>query len=121
MTGDFNIRDSIWDPNFSHHSTHSDLLIDIADSMNFCLLSPTNQFPTRYLDNHNDSNLVIDLMFLRQDSLELDNYMIHPDWRLSSDHAPLTVNIMIMKEHVQTKKYTLVKNSKKKKKSSLKI
>jgi len=77
ITGDFNIRDSIWGPNFSHHSTHSDLLIDIADSMNFCLLSPTNQFLTRYSDNHNDSNLVINLIFLRQDSLELDNYMIH--------------------------------------------
>jgi len=32
MTGDFNIRDSLWDSSFSHHSSISDDLILIADS-----------------------------------------------------------------------------------------
>ena len=32
MTGDFNIKDSLWDPNYPHHSIHSDSLIDFADA-----------------------------------------------------------------------------------------
>ena len=32
ITGDFNIRNSIWDPNFLFHLCHSDSLFDIADS-----------------------------------------------------------------------------------------
>jgi len=34
MTGNFNIRDSIWDPSFPRHSFISDNLIIIADSSN---------------------------------------------------------------------------------------
>ena len=88
-------------------------LTNIIDSMNLCILRPTNQVSTRYLENQNDSNLVIDLMFLRPDSLELDNHTIYPEWKLSLDHASLTVNIAIIEEHIQTKKHTLVNNSKK--------
>ena len=76
MIGDFNIRDSSWNSNFPHHSIYSDLT-DIVDSMNLCMLRSTNQVPTRYSDNKNDSNSVIDLMFLRLDSSELDNHMIY--------------------------------------------
>ena len=65
IIGDFNIRDNIWDLNFSYHSIHSDFLTDITNSMNLYISGPTNQVPTRYLDNQNNSNLVIDLMFLR--------------------------------------------------------
>ena len=32
MTGDFNIRDNFWDPNFPYHSSHRDTLFNIADS-----------------------------------------------------------------------------------------
>jgi len=53
-------------------------------------------------------------MFLRLEFLEHDNYTIHLNWRLTSDHAPLTVNISIFKEYIQTRKCTLVKNSKEK-------
>jgi len=51
-------------------------------------------------------------MFLRLEFLKYDNHTIYPTWRLSSDHAFLTVNISIFKEHIQTRKHTLVKNSK---------
>ena len=112
MIGNFNIRDSIWDPNFLYYSIHSNLLTDIVDSMNLCLLRLTNPVPTKYLDNQNNSNLVIDLMSLRQDLLEFDNHIIHLDQKFSLDHAPLTISITIIEEHIQTRKCTLVKNSK---------
>ena len=100
MTEDFNIRNSIWDPSFLYHSTHNDLLTNIADSMNLCLSRLTNPVSTRYLDNQNDSNLIVNFMFLRQDLSELDNYMIYSDWRLLLDHALLTINIMIIEEYI---------------------
>jgi len=112
ITEDFNIRDSIWDSNFPHHSFYNNILFEVADSLNLELFRPTEQFPTRYSDNQQDSNLVIDLIFLRADSPEHNNYTIHPDWRLTSNHAPLTVNISIFKENFQTRKQMLVKNSK---------
>jgi len=106
-----NIRDNSWDPFFPYHSSHCDLLTDIADSMDLCVFKFTNQVPTRYLDNLNNSNLVIDLIFLHPNLSEFNNHTIHPEWRLSSDHTPLTVNIAINEELIHTKKYTIVKNS----------
>jgi len=79
MTGNFNIRDSFRDPLYPHHSTHSDLLIDTMDFLSLGLLYSTNSGPTRYLDSDQSSNLVIDLMFLRYGSEELDNHSIHPE------------------------------------------
>ena len=112
MTTDFNIRDSIWDPDFLHHSLHSDILFKVVDSLHLELSKPTKHFPTRYSDNQQDFNSVIDLIFLRPESLEYDNHSIHPNWRLTSDHASLTVNIPIFKEHVQTRRQMLAKNNK---------
>jgi len=51
-------------------------------------------------------------MFLKYGSEELDH---HSNWHLFSDHAPLTVTIPIIKEHIQNKKWSIVKGSKKKK------
>ena len=76
MTGDFNIRDSLWDPSFPFHSSISDDLIMIADSFDLSLLSPTNSGPTRFSDTAGESNSVIDLMFLRNGSIELDRHTI---------------------------------------------
>jgi len=111
MTGDFNIRDSLWDHSFPFHSSSSDDLVIIADSFGLALSSPTNPGPTRYLDTAGESNSVIDLMFLHNRSSELDHHTILLESQLSSDHAPLVIDIPITEEIIQTSKLTLVPKS----------
>jgi len=105
--GDFNIQDSLWDPLFHFHSSISDNLIMIADSFDLALSSPTNPGSTRFSDTAGESNSVINLMFLQYGSVELDKHTILPDSRLSSDHAPLSINIPIFKEIIQSSKFTI--------------
>ena len=64
IAGNFNIRNSFWDPAFPHHSYLCDDLLIVADSFNLELLCPTNNVPTRYLDSDCGFNSTIDLMFL---------------------------------------------------------
>ena len=73
---------------------------------------PTNQVSTRYSDTVGESNLVIDLMFLWSGSSELNNHLIHPDWWLSSSHAPLIISIPIVEENINMSKFSIAKNSK---------
>ena len=75
MTGDFNIKDSKWDPNYSSYSIHSNLLFDIFDAFNLSFSHFTHSVPTRYSDNSKNSNLVINLMFLRPNSLEPQSFL----------------------------------------------
>jgi len=70
MTGDFNIRDCSWDPNFWLHSIYKDILLDIADFFHLEMSELTNCVPTRYSNNQQESGSVIDLMFLRPTLLE---------------------------------------------------
>ena len=118
MTGDFNIRDSIWDPSYPHHSSSSDNLMIIADSFNLKLSFPTNCVLTRYSDSDIRSNLVIDLMFLQSESTEINHHSIHSDLWLSSDHALLSVTIAIEKESINLFKFSIAKSSKEEKASS---
>jgi len=46
MTGDFNIRDNDWDPNYPHYSTHTEDLFTLAESLGLDLLPPINPGPT---------------------------------------------------------------------------
>ena len=79
MTEDFNIRNSLWNSNFPFHSVHSDMLFDIADSFSLALSKPTENFPTRFLDNNQNLNSVLDLVFTRPSSMEFNYYCIYPD------------------------------------------
>ena len=56
MTGDFNIRDNLWDPSFPFHSSTSNDLFMIADSYDLALSSPTNPGPTRFSDTAGESS-----------------------------------------------------------------
>ena len=111
MTGDFNIRDRIWDPSFPHHSSISDDLLIIADSFQLSLSMPTNPYPTRYSDTVGEANLTIDLMFLRYGSTELNHHSIYSDWRLTSDHALLSITVPIVDEIINTSKLSIQQNS----------
>ena len=79
MIGDFNIRDSLWDPFFPHHSAISNNLLIITDSYNLALLMPTNSYSTRYSDTIGKANSTIDLMFLRYGSSEINQHSVHPN------------------------------------------
>ena len=111
MTGDFNIRDQLWDPSFSHHAFISDDLFIITDLFNLDLSIPTNLVPTRYSNTTGESDSVIDLMFLCSSLSKLNNYVIHPEWHLTSNHTPLTITIPIAEELVLTSKFLWPKNS----------
>ena len=87
----------------------------IADSFDLSLSFPTNPGSTRFSDTAGESNLVINLMFLRSGSYELDHHHILPDHRLSSDHAPLTIDIPIKDECVQFTKLSIIPGSDKEK------
>ena len=104
MTGDFNIRDSLWDNSFPHYLSISDNLLIIADSFNLALSSPTNPCPTRYSDMAGESNSTINLMFLQYGSNNINQHSIHPDWCLTSNHTPLSIIISIVDEIVNTSK-----------------
>ena len=111
MTGNFNIRDRLWDPSFPFHCSISDDLFIIADSFDLTLSNPTKPCPTRYSNTIGESNSVINLMFLRYGSPELDHHSILLESRLSLDHAPLVINITISEKIIQTSKFTLTPKS----------
>jgi len=111
MTGDFNIRDSIWDLDYSYYLVYSNLLFDIANVFNLSFLHPTHSVLTKYSDNSKNLNSVINLMFLRPNSLELDNHSILPKSQYLSDHVPLVVDIQIIKEFIPDIRCIIIKNS----------
>ena len=51
-------------------------------------------------------------MFLRPELIEHNNHSIHPNYKLTSNHAPLTINISIFKEYIQTRRQMLAINNK---------
>ena len=64
ITSDFNIRDSLWNSNFPFYSVHHDILFDIADLFSLDISKPTENFSIRFSDNDQNSNMVLNLVFL---------------------------------------------------------
>jgi len=60
---DFNIRDSDWDSYVYHYFIYIDDLITIIDSLGLEFSSPSNPSPTGFMNNPQDSNSGIDLVF----------------------------------------------------------
>ena len=52
MTGNFNIKDNNWDPSYSHHLSHTDTLLKVADSfaLNLSIVRLT-EFGSKFLLN----------------------------------------------------------------------
>jgi len=103
MAGDFNIRDREWNPSYSFHLIHSDSLLEIADFFDLKLLCSIQQVPTWYAKNPNNTNSVINLLFLHSNLVKINNNYILPDLHHLLDHTPLTIDISIMEEFIQEK------------------
>jgi len=67
------------------------------------------------MNNAQDSNSVLDLIFLHAESEEFDKHEILPDLQSLLDHASLLVSIIIDKEFIQEKRQSIIKNSNKEK------
>ena len=115
FTGDFNIRDCIWDPLFLYQSNNTNIIWEIADSFGLKLSIPYTQVPTRYVDNSHILDSVIDLMFLRPNSCKFNTYTILPELRRPFDHTLLWIIIKIYKKNFSTNIRTIFKDRKEEK------
>ena len=113
ITENFNIRDNNWNPTYFHHFIHTDIFMEITGSFNLRMSTLYIQVSTWYADNLNDSNSVINLMFLWANSIEINNHFILLDLWSSLYYAPLTVDIIIEEKIIQDKWQTIIKNSEK--------
>ena len=100
IIGDFNIRDSDWDPNVQYHSIHMEDLMSIADSLDLELAIPINPGPTRFTDNEHDSNSILDLVFMNPNNAGFNKHILNPDIHLPSDHVPLIIDVGIKEENI---------------------
>jgi len=100
ITGDFKIRNNDWNVLYSYHSIYMDILHEIADNSNLELLLLINLVFIWYIDNIQDSDSVIDLMFLYVNLEKFNNHQILPNLRNQFNHVLLSVFIIIEEEFV---------------------
>jgi len=81
-----------------------DTLREIANSFDLELLMPINQVLIQYTDLSQDTNSVLDLMFLYANTQKFNNYFILTDIQKPSDHVLSSVYIIIKEEFIQEKK-----------------
>jgi len=111
MTGDFNIRDNDWDPNYPHHSVYTEDLLTLAESLGLDLLPPVNPGPTRFADNPRDTNSVIDLAFINSSNSGSGQHSLHPELRRPSDHVPLIIEVSINETNIDDSFWSISKDS----------
>jgi len=111
MAGDFNIRDSDWDPSYYYHSNQTEDLLFITDSLNLKLSQLTNPGPTRFVNNHRESNSVLDLVFLAPDDPWFGQHTLAPELQKPSDHIPLIICMGIRKENIVSVVQSIKKDS----------
>jgi len=111
MTGDFNIRDNDWDPDYPHHSVHTDNLITLAESLGLELSPPINLEPTKFADNPYDSNSVIDFIFINPNNSGFGQHILHPDLHKPSDHIPLIIEVGIGDTNIDNIIWSICKDS----------
>jgi len=78
MMGNFNIRDSNWDPNFHHYFIHTEDVLTITNSLGLKLFSSSNLDPTRYANNPRDTNSVPNLVFLPSSNSGFGQHIFYP-------------------------------------------
>jgi len=111
MTDDFNIRDNDWDPNYPHHSVHTEDLLTLAESLGLDLSPPINPGPTRFADNLRDANSVIDLAFINPNNSGFGQHSLHPELRRPSDHVPLIIEVSIKETNIDNSFWSISKDS----------
>ena len=112
MTGDFNIRNSDWDLNFQYHSIHTEDLMSIIDSLGLELATPINPGPTRFVDNQQDSNSVLNLVFMNPNNSGFNKHTLNPDICLPSDYVSLIIEVGIKEENIDYTFQAIKKDSK---------
>lgn len=100
IIGDFKIRNNNWNSSYSHHSNHTDFLKKIANSLNLKL-----SLLMQYANNLQDSNLVLNLIFLYPNTKKFNNHFILPNFQKPFDYTPLSIHIIIKEEFIQEKSY----------------
>ena len=115
LIGNFNIRDSDQDPNFRHHSSHTDDFITIANSLGLELSLLLNPGPTRFVDNPCDTDSIIDLIFLPPSNTGFGRHTLYPEICKPSDYVPLIIEIGISKINTDIHIWSIKKDSKEEK------
>ena len=111
MTGDFNISDNDWDPNYPHHSAHTEDLFTLAESLGLDLSPPIKSGPTRFADNLRDTNSVIDLAFINLNNSGFSQYSLYPELHRPSDHIPLIIKVGINETNIDNSFWSICKDS----------
>jgi len=76
IINNFNIRDNDWDPLYPHYSIHVNALKEIADSSTLKLSTSVDWISICYINNSQNLNLVLDLIFLYTNVEKFNNYII---------------------------------------------
>ena len=76
----------------------------MANSFGLKISTPINLVSTWYVDNSQDLNLVMDLIFLQTGLIEFNNYKILPDFQSLLDYISLLVFIIVEKKSIQEKR-----------------